>query len=382
MQAVIVCSRRHPMILRTVHANVQRNGGEFLERRNEALDGLRGYAALAVAVFHTVLGIDPALIARVQEQDYSSLAGVYDRLNWVVLRTFNGSAAVAIFFTLSGAVLFDSLRRVNGSPVKLSAVFLLRRFLRIYPALIVCLAVMTGAFLMFGIPVSMEGLIANALLHSFPINGATWTLAVEMLAAPAILVAIAGYSLGREAGLLLAGIAIALVLNIKGLAMGPIKVFWPYFLIGMLIPTRIGGAVARMMPRRGWWIVMIVLLYFSGPTTEKICCGLLIASLYHGSGGALGDVLQRPEAVFLGRISYSFYLYNVMFLEIICSHLRGTALATAFPLETGLVMSVVVIVLTVPVAYASMKWIEEPFNRLGRAARGTAAEAARGNALV
>lgn len=339
------------------------------QQRNEALDGLRGYAALTVAVFHTVLNVDPALIARVFEHDFSSIAGAYDRLNWIVLHTFNGHVAVAIFFTLSGAVLFESLRRMQESAARRTAVFLVRRFLRIYPALIVCLAVMTGAYALFGIPVSLQDFIANALLYSFTVNGPTWTLSVEMLAGPAMLLAFGGYLIGRETGLLVAGIAIALLLNIKGLAAGPIKIFWPYFLVGMLIPTRIGSTVARILPRYGWCIVVIVLLYVRGPTTEKVCCGLLIALLYHGSGDMLGDILRRPEATFLGRISYSFYLYNVMFLEVICRHLRGTALATAYPLEIGLIASVVVIVLTIPIAYVSMKWIEEPFNRLGRATR-------------
>ncbi|MGK3922266.1 hypothetical protein ABI052_15345, partial [Enterococcus faecium] len=78
----------------------------------------------------TVLNVDLGLIARVQEQDFSSLAGAYDRLNWLVLRTFNGNIAVAIFFVLSGTVLFGSLRRLQGSAASRSATFLIRRFLR------------------------------------------------------------------------------------------------------------------------------------------------------------------------------------------------------------------------------------------------------------
>lgn len=339
------------------------------QQRNEALDGLRGYAALAVAVFHTVMNVDLGLIERVQQQGFASLAGFYDQLNWIVLRTFSGSIAVAIFFVLSGTVLFDSLGRLRGSIATRSATFLIRRFLRIYPPLIVCLVVMTGAYAVFGIPVSMQSFIENALLYSFPVNGPTWTLSVEMLAAPAMLIAFGGYVAGRETGLLAAGVAIALILNIGGLNIGPIKNFWPYFLVGMLIPTRIGSTVAGALPRHGWIVIMIVLLYFSGPTTEKICCGLLVALLYHGNGGGLGNVLRRPIARFFGRISYSFYLYNVVFLEIICMHLRNSALAMARPLEAGLAASIVVIVLTIPIAYVSAKWIEEPVSRYRRTAR-------------
>lgn len=352
----------------------QPNRGLLLEhpqQRNAALDGLRGYAALVVAIFHSITGMDPSVVQRVLDQDLSTLTEAYDRLNWITLRIFSGSAAIALFFVLSGTVLFDSLRRLKGSAANRSVAFLYRRFMRIYPPLILSLCIASLAYLAFGLPVSLQGFVENAFLFSFPINGATWTLSVELIAAPLMLAAFGGYLIGRELGLLIAGITLALLLNVNGLTTGPIKNFWPYFLVGMLIPTRIGEKAAYLLPRYSWIVILIVLLYRGGPTTEKICGGLLVASLYYGKGDTLQRFLRIPASAFLGKISYSFYLYNVMFVEIICWYLRNRFPATVYPLETGLMASVAVITLTIPFAYASAQWLEGPLNNSGKAPNQT-----------
>jgi peptidoglycan/LPS O-acetylase OafA/YrhL len=55
-----------------------------------------------------------------------------------------------------------------------------------------------------------------------------------------------------------------------------------------------------------------------------------------------------------------------MFVEIICSYLRNRFPATEYPLETGLLTSMAVIILTIPFAYASAQWLEGPINSLGK----------------
>ena len=95
----------------------------------------------------------------------------------------NGQTAVVIFFILSGAVLFDSLRREQGSPLVISTKFLVRRFFRIYPPLFVCLLACWIAFYFTGTPRSANQLFQNLVLYDFPINGATWTLNVEAFGA-------------------------------------------------------------------------------------------------------------------------------------------------------------------------------------------------------
>lgn len=328
------------------------------------LDGLRGIAALSVAIFHTIISIDGSQVDRILYKPFSQLTGAYDQATWIVLRTFNGETAVALFFILSGTVLFDSLRRSNDIPW---FGFLARRALRIYPALIACLILSAALFWLAGMPVGGRDLIENAALLSFRVNGASWTLAVEMAAAFLIPIAFLGFRMGREWGLLLTGVAIALALNAPWLPSFAIKNFWPYFLAGMLIPTRAGQWIASKCPSVLCPALLAVLLFAAGPTTQKICGSLLVALIYYDKAGVLGRALQLRPSLFLGRISYSFYLFNVAFLEIICASLRPYPSLVAHPLEVGAAASIVVVLATLPIAYASLIWIERPFIRLGRA---------------
>src|SRR3954452_10985879 len=85
------------------------------EARIDQLDGLRGYAAIAVVLFHSILGPDPTMVGRVLYQNYSKLGSWSDAWAKLALTVTNGQTAVVIFFILSGAVLFDSLQKDNDS---------------------------------------------------------------------------------------------------------------------------------------------------------------------------------------------------------------------------------------------------------------------------
>src|SRR5690349_7696347 len=113
-----------------------------IEVRNDQLDGLRGYAAIAVVFFHSILGPDPTMVGRVLYQNYSKISSWSDAWAKLALTVTNGQTAVVIFFILSGAVLFDSLQKDSeNNLVPLAANFFVRRFLRIFPAMVVCLFV-------------------------------------------------------------------------------------------------------------------------------------------------------------------------------------------------------------------------------------------------
>ena len=79
--------------------------------RNLQLDGLRGYAAVSVAIFHTILGMDETLIPRIVYGRISDFSDTYSWFAKIVLKLFSGETAVLIFFVLSGTVLFQSLMR-------------------------------------------------------------------------------------------------------------------------------------------------------------------------------------------------------------------------------------------------------------------------------
>ncbi len=340
------------------------------EERKIELDGLRGYAAIAVVIYHSVLGLDGTQIERVLRGAWSDL-GPYDIATKVLFKVFNGELAVTLFFILSGAVLFKSLMREDGGLGGIAVKFYVRRFFRIYPALLVCLVACGLAFSAGGRDVTMQDFVANALLYDFRINGATWTINAEMIAPAFLLLCYAGYRAGREWGLAIVTFGLVYLLALPQFDgyLVYFRISWLGFALGVLIPTRIGEMAASVLPRWSWAAMLIVMIILRWPLRE-ICIALLVATIYYRRADGIDTFLSNRMSQFLGRISYSLYLFNVLFLELICDRMRQYPWAVAHPLEAGIGVALVVIACTIPVAYLSWACIEMPFNRLGHRLTG------------
>lgn len=335
--------------------------------RNHQLDGLRGYAAVMVSVFHTILCIDETLIPRIVYGEVSKLPDAYSWFAKVILKLFSGETAVFIFFVLSGTVLFQSLMRARRPFLSEALIFTIRRLVRIYPALIICLAVTALYLLVIGRPVSLYDFAVNSALYAFPINGVTWTLNVEVVAIVFILVAYLGWCAGSEWGLIATAVGIGIALRLPWLESVALtfKSLWVFFVLGMLVPTRLGGWIARMVPMTAWPFILLVVVVFKS-TLQQGAIALLVAMVYYNKAGALGHVLERPIAQFLGRISYSFYLYNFLVFTVVCSYLKQWPLVTSHPVEAGLLASIPVITITILIAYFSTRFVEVPGIDFGR----------------
>jgi peptidoglycan/LPS O-acetylase OafA/YrhL len=336
--------------------------------RNHQLDGLRGYAAVMVSVFHTILCMDETLIPRIVYGEVSKLPDAYSWFAKVILKLFSGETAVFIFFVLSGTVLFQSLMSARRPLLPEALIFTVRRLLRIYPALIICLAVMALYSVAVGHPVSLYDFAVNSTLYAFPINGVTWTLNVEVVAVGFILAAYVGWRVGSEWGLIAAAVGIGIALRFPWLQSVAVtfKNLWVFFVLGMLIPTRIGGWIARMLPMMAWPFILLIVVIFKS-TLQQGAIALLVVMLYYKKAGALGQVLEKPVAQFLGRISYSFYLYNFLVFTVVCGSLKQWPLVASHPVEAGLLASVPVIAITILFAYFSTRFVEVPGIEFGRA---------------
>ncbi len=336
--------------------------------RNHQLDGLRGCAAVMVSVFHTILCMDETLIPRIVYGDVSKLPDAYSWFAKVILKLFSGETAVFIFFVLSGTVLFQSLMRPRRPFPSEALIFTVRRLVRIYPALIICLAVMTLYSVAMGRPISPYDFAVNSALYAFAINGVTWTLNVEVVAVGFILAAYLGWRVGSEWGLIAVAIGIGIALRSPWLQSVAVtfKNFWVFFVLGMLIPTRIGGWIARMLPMMAWPFILLIVIIFKS-TLQQGAIALLVAMLYYNKAGALGHVLEKPVPQFLGRISYSFYLYNFLTFNVVCNYLKQWPIVASHPVEAGLLASVPVIAITILFAYFSTRFVEVPGIEFGRA---------------
>ena len=77
--------------------------------RNNALDGVRGYAALAVGIYHSILCLHNSnAVEQFLKTPLHDNPNLYHFVTKLLLVIFNGETAVILFFILSGAVLFAS----------------------------------------------------------------------------------------------------------------------------------------------------------------------------------------------------------------------------------------------------------------------------------
>jgi peptidoglycan/LPS O-acetylase OafA/YrhL len=364
---------------------VQTDEPRVKPNRDERLDGLRGYCAVAVVFWHTIISapgvLDDLTVRGIQGQ--TTLHGTATKLLTVLV---NGDLAVNVFFVMSGIVLFRSLGSLEaktGSVVGTSWRFLLRRVLRIWP---VMAAAVIGTFVLlaFLVPIwpgvvapSPAQVIENLLLRDYPVVGPTWTLAVEMIAAPGVLLCWICVRRFGLAGLIACGLHVAAAWRWQRLLFRSFMLVWaaPLFLAGVAVEF---GVLAPIMGSRlrGWagGLALGVLLadllfvpqgcfwYYLGGMIVTL--PVLLAWVKTSRGGPVDRFLEAPLSRFLGRISFSFYLWNVPFASLTqFAMLRWRA---EHPLAVGLAAGAATVLLTLPVAYLSERWLERGSIWVGR----------------
>ena len=352
--------------------------------RNTALDGLRGYAAVAVVFYHSILGSDPPLVEGVLHPPIWAQHSGYGVLEKVALSVLNGELAVQVFFTISGIVLFRSLASLHrGAWPRTCWTFALRRFVRIWPTMAVALLGTVAALVLASLVVpdvsvpSVRALGKNLLLSEYDVSGATWTLHAELAMVPPLLACF--FLVRRFSRLAMLG-CIAYVL----------LAFRLHFLLGAdrvltyALPFALGGAAVESGLLDGLYasrfaaplaliaavgaVLTFVLPAHNGIrfVLQAMLVTAAVGWVSVAPGGAVGRVLEAPPSRFLGRISYSFYLWNVPVFEIMLA-VVGFRLANAHPLQVGLAVGVAATLITIPLAHLSEHWLERPCIALGRA---------------
>lgn len=351
-----------------------------------ALDGLRGWAAFAVVLYHCVLSVSPNL-TDLMIQPATSLGNLSDAWAWSVLALANGSFAVTLFFILSGLVLAESLERQKHYPLPaLFAAFAVRRIVRLMPALIaaVVLAYLIGnALASLGIvPTrvrSLSQLWDNLTLLNFSVNGATWTIQVEILVIPFLCCA---FLLQRLGGPIMAVAVLILAIY----AVPKTTIFGSLvYLNDALMAFAVGWVIAQPWAKQACasshrsiaWLFLLVFAFVrpvagwgdhAVVVVQILTGGALIGNLA-ASPSSLASLLNSRLSQFLGRISYSFYLLNVPLIWIFGSMTLFGA-DHGWPILTGIVLSAIVIATTIPLAMLSARYIEHPSIALGKRASG------------
>jgi peptidoglycan/LPS O-acetylase OafA/YrhL len=366
-------------------------------RRSHVLDGLRGFAALAVVFYHTILAPIHNNTSEILYRSISNQTTFYGMSLKIALSILNGEVAVYIFFTISGIVLYNALEGMDhraDSPLQLSWHFLARRFLRIWPVMAACLLT---KFLLFhqinmiwpntiSAP-SPSDLIINLWLIRFPVHGATWTLFVELAAAPVFLIAFFSMKLiGRWALTLLILYSLLAILKFHFLLFNSHELLGgvPFILVGVAVAGGQFNALLYTSLRQPLcWLALIALFAnvlfvsaYADFTTHYLgllcSIGFLVAWVYTAKDNVVCRFLEAPVSQLLGRLSYSLYLWNVPIFELLFLAV-DPGLASARPLEIGLLVGCAAIFLSIPIAHYSERWLEQPCIAVGRRLTGSRA---------
>ncbi len=353
------------------------------------LESIRGLAALSVALFHS-FQLLPVEGLRVYDKTLWNVPSIDGLLMRLIMIPFNGGAAVSLFFALSGFVLALSLRRDDRVLPLKGWAFILRRFFRIYPTLAInvglfALVIAVIATYIPVIPVSPPSpsqVVTNLLLKEFPVNGATWSLMIELVAIPFLFF---GYCVARYWGFF--GLTVLLILSIATLFSPKLAFrtligdFVFMFFIGMLVAEiwmRKLVSLSKATARIGTIIALVVMLsarFIFGYASkwsllfEGFASGALIAALVLGPRFSLHDVLEMKPFRFLGRISYSYYLYHPLALAVFVptlTNLVSPSWLQAHPFLSSAAIAITTVGATIPLGYGSFILTEKPMIRLSR----------------
>jgi peptidoglycan/LPS O-acetylase OafA/YrhL len=293
-----------------------------------------------------------------------------------------GGSAVLIFFVLSGAVLAASLQRGEHFDSTTVTHFLIRRVLRIYPALVVSIlaygvASHISVRAIFAEPFTVRQIVMICLLLGREVNGATYTLQVEILMVPAILLVVCLQRIyGEIAGVLFLIFAILCVFQGTPFDLEILNTPLTAFALGMLVPTKIAKDAVAALPASSWavFVALMVAARFTEPFSPVATLMLIyvlafgaVAVLYHADIPSY--VLDRSLTRFLGRIGYSVYLVHVVVIYELfrpIEALVGADWISKHHLVFGLGFSAVALAIIVPLSALSEAYVERPFIRMAR----------------
>jgi peptidoglycan/LPS O-acetylase OafA/YrhL len=311
--------------------------------RLEALTGLRLVAAAVVAVAHMpFLHADPRLAPAVRR----AMA--------------EGSCGLTIFFVLSGFVLTYGYHDRLANPTRREVGrYYLARVARIWPVHLLALV----AVLFVPIPGATTGtgpLLANVFLvhtwvpditYAASYNSVSWTLSLEAffyLALPIMLIVTARYPLRPRWLLFWAAVAwlipaaLTLALSGGGTSGAYICVFCPLVRVGeFIIGVNLGLMYVRGAPPTGGrrlWTAREVFAVGSLVGLLAVCdrvpplfrmngyytpAAALLIHVFARQRGALSRLLASRPAVYLGEVSFSFYMLHAAGFAVLSRQLGG-----------------------------------------------------------
>lgn len=270
-------------------------------RRLAELDALRGIGALLVVNFH--------FTTRFHE--------MFPEAGHAPFSIMGGNYRVLLFFAISGFAIFFTTRRTRSA-----ADFMVSRFVRLFPAYWMAIALTLGiehAGHVTQLYVPTEAALVNTtMLQGFffipPVDGAYWTLTVELAFYACILGLWMTTRLAHVEWLIATWLALKLVFTLvlpdlpERLVMLLVLRFVPWFAIGMICYQVWDG-------RRSWrqqtplLLLVMLTVAVSAEWDIILLTAILILVFWAMIEGRLGWICVRP-LIWVGQISYSLYLVH------------------------------------------------------------------------
>jgi peptidoglycan/LPS O-acetylase OafA/YrhL len=337
---------------------------------------MRGIAAIVVAFYHSLRPF-----AEIPRGDG-------------IISALNGLTAVLFFFILSGFVLSGSLI-ARGGNLKSLLGYWTKRFFRLYP--LVAFAVLFSAFTaifytnsqawspvapwvskMMELSKNLSGLreyLSCLALHVSYLNAPLWTIKVELVCSALLPFLLFADNLFKRK--MFSTFAIAILLfcyyQFSPENLNSTK-YLVYFFLGyvafklMAFSARISIFFSAiflftffmMILAANYWNLPIVYMTFSlfGLFCLLIPCRPLI----------LKNLLKTKSMLFLGRVSFSFYVLHwpiMLFLLSLMQLYLNPDFLDDHPFLKGLSLFVVSVCVTLPLSGLTERFIERPFNALG-----------------
>ncbi|ENZ5479551.1 acyltransferase family protein [Serratia marcescens] len=318
--------------------------------RNDIIDFFRGVAVMLVTAFHLF--------------QWSESLGLPLPFGLDVMGIFgNGWIGVGMFFVISGYCMASSSGRafLGGFSAKKYGLYFLKRYLRIaipfYISIVFWFVLIRG----FGVaikPTGFHDIISHVLfIHNFSeetffsISGVYWSLAVEMqfyLILPALVVLFTTV-FGRVL-LLVSVFIISILVNLYSesqLLTWGIPSYLSLFVLGWLCSiyqSEIGSFIRKLNAQ---WILVAafaLLLFYKGQgfnnkvklyevLISSVFALLMVSLINRFSGKSVPKVMR--SVAFVGKCSFSIYLYNYIFWSLDRTDLTPVKLFVAFAFVLG-----------------------------------------------
>jgi peptidoglycan/LPS O-acetylase OafA/YrhL len=299
----------------------------------------------------------------------------------------NGWAAVVVFFVISGFALSVQLSTARPSWSSY-VVFLVRRLIRLVPPMWASLVLGYVAFRVFGWPEDLGPLLflKGLILQDYRINDVLWSLRVEIFASALFPLMLWLFQVQLKA---------VQIFTLTTLCVIPFFTFdspvtygFSYLFLFYLgiCAGRLKGQLAKANSKLGISALVVGLCLLQASVIippfssglAKIIVGtgafLVVLWVLAEAGGPATSLLRLPTVSWIGRISYSIFLFHFP-IAILLRAITRRSPVIYFVFENHLLLYcgfffLVLMALTLSVAMIAYRFIEAPCISLGRRISG------------